>query len=237
MVGCRHILVTFTLQHKVGDPLPRLLSALLGALRTVKGGSAWRDFARRVGGLGSVRSLEVTYGANGWHPHLHELAFFEGAVDLREIVGFLRSRWLAALSASGFTAGWLHGLDVRFASDQIVAYVAKWGHEPKWSAAHEVAKHIVKRRRGSFTPSDLLALAPSSARAALLWLEYAAAMHGLHPLQWSRGLRAKLGLPASECVDLAESTDSAILVLQISPKRWRRVVDANLRADILESFA
>jgi hypothetical protein len=125
MVGCRHIPVTFTLQHKVGDPLPRLLSALLGALRTVKGGFAWRDFTRRVGGLGSVRSLEVTYGANGWHPHLHELAFFEGAVGLREIVGFLRSRWLAALNASGLTAGWLHGSDVRFASDQIVAYVAR----------------------------------------------------------------------------------------------------------------
>jgi hypothetical protein len=57
MAGCRHVLVTYTLQHKIGDRLPRLLSALLSALRAFEGGSARRDFTQRVGGLGSVRSL------------------------------------------------------------------------------------------------------------------------------------------------------------------------------------
>jgi hypothetical protein len=62
-------------------------------------------------------------------------------------------------------------------------------------------------------------------------------MHGLHHLQYSRGLRAKLGLPATESVDLSLPADpSDVLVLQIPPKRWLRIVDAHSRADILESF-
>jgi hypothetical protein len=57
MAGCRHVLVTYTLQHRIGDRLPRLLDALLGALRAFEGGSAWRDFTRCASWLGSVRSL------------------------------------------------------------------------------------------------------------------------------------------------------------------------------------
>jgi hypothetical protein len=53
------------------------------------------------GYLGFVRALEVTHGANGWHPHLHVLVFTENAltdqqVDLMRHV--LWGKWEARVS-------------------------------------------------------------------------------------------------------------------------------------------
>ena len=35
----------------------------------------------RQGFKGLIRSLEVTHGANGWHPHTHELWFLKGSAE------------------------------------------------------------------------------------------------------------------------------------------------------------
>lgn len=234
-----HVLVTYTLRHKLGDPLDRLVSALLDALRAFRSGAAWQAFKGRVGWLGSVRSLEVTYSAaNGWHPHLHELAFFDDAVDVGSFLDFLRTRWLKVLQANGFTASYLAGLDARFAKSDIADYIAKVGSEPRWTSAHELSKHVVKRGRvASVTPLDLLSRArQGDAKASALWQEYAAAMFRRHHLQWSRGLRAQLGLDAQKSDAALAQSESDAPYFTIRPDRWRRIVNSGGRGDLLESL-
>lgn len=234
-----HVLVTYTLRHRRGDPLQVLLTSLLNSIRDFKSGAAWQSFARRVGWVGSVRSLEVTYGAAGWHPHLHELAFFSEVVDVGTFLNFLRMRWIKVLQLSGATASYSAGLDARFAKCDIANYIAKFGSHPRWTSAHELSKHVVKRGRAeSVTPLDLLSQASQGdASAAALWQEYAISMFRRHHLQWSRGLRDRLGLDAAPSdAALAVSSEDSAPFFQIRADRWSRIVAAGARADLLSSF-
>lgn len=70
------ILITYTVAHHAGQSLNDLLSGMLEAFRAMKAGRSWYLLKDESGLIGSVRSLEITYGANGWHPHLHELALY-----------------------------------------------------------------------------------------------------------------------------------------------------------------
>lgn len=64
------------------------------AWRRMTAGRVWRDFTADSGWV-AVRSLEVTHGAHGWHPHLHLLVSTAVPLD-----GFafaaLASRWRAS---------------------------------------------------------------------------------------------------------------------------------------------
>src|SRR6185503_16585697 len=75
------LLVTFTFRHERRDRLTDLLARLVGkgkqrgAFQWMKSGKQWQEILRDVEWVGSVRALEVTYGDNGWHVHIHELVF------------------------------------------------------------------------------------------------------------------------------------------------------------------
>jgi len=71
MLG-RWQLLTITLRHREGMRLQKLMAGLMKAWRRARqGGKIQRIWAERV--TGSVRAVEVTYGENGWHPHIHVL--------------------------------------------------------------------------------------------------------------------------------------------------------------------
>jgi hypothetical protein len=71
-LGGRWQMVTVTLRHREGVPLKRLRDGLARAWRrTRQGGRIQRVWEERV--TATVRAAEVTYGANGWHPHIHVL--------------------------------------------------------------------------------------------------------------------------------------------------------------------
>lgn len=103
----RCAMLTLTVRHGAGDDLAALRKALANAWRGFTRGNAWKGFCRRHRVVGYVRALEVTHGeANGWHPHLHILLLFEGALPERECfeldvglrwlprdVGWLVDRW------------------------------------------------------------------------------------------------------------------------------------------------
>ncbi len=63
-------MVTLTARHKRSDSLDQTLATIEGAFRKLwsgRNGERWRVSGLRL----VVKSLEVTYGDNGWHPHLH----------------------------------------------------------------------------------------------------------------------------------------------------------------------
>ncbi|WP_344098564.1 protein rep, partial [Nocardiopsis tropica] len=72
-------MVTLTLQHHKRHKLADLLDSLGDAWKALLSGSQWAGDPKRgrkgerarMGVLGFVRSIEATYGENGWHPHIH----------------------------------------------------------------------------------------------------------------------------------------------------------------------
>jgi hypothetical protein len=71
------LLVTLTFQHGAGDALADILVRFAAAREDLHRQRAFRELLKSVGYVGDVRTLEVTHGANGWHPHTHDLLFTE----------------------------------------------------------------------------------------------------------------------------------------------------------------
>jgi hypothetical protein len=122
--GLHPVLLTFTMRHGAGDRLVDLLSILKGAKKALHQSRQWRG----LGVVGHVTATEVTFGDNGWHPHLHVLAImpsqdWRGLDDLGDV-------WLRALRGSKKNPrggdGNGHAYRVQDAS-AAGDYVAKWG--------------------------------------------------------------------------------------------------------------
>ena len=63
-------MLTLTVPHKKGDSLETLMLAMEAAYTNIQGTLAYKDI-RLLYSAYFVRSLEVTYGSNGFHPHFH----------------------------------------------------------------------------------------------------------------------------------------------------------------------
>lgn len=66
------LFVTFTLQHKKGDRLQELHGKLLQAFNFANKHRSWIEAKSKVP-VEYLRTLEVLYGSNGWHPHIHSV--------------------------------------------------------------------------------------------------------------------------------------------------------------------
>ena len=239
-------LVSLTLQHSSGDKLKDSLGALLHARDRLKNGRAWQNFCRDFGIVGTISSLETTYGVNGWHPHSHNLLIARRRLDAGAVHDFLFPRWLAGLSECDRSATSDRGVDVRTAQSDVSAYVAKFGREPKnpkrpfgWTIEHELTKSVSKMSRGDqgFTPLDLLqAFLVGDKRAGKLWQEYAGIFKGRHQLQWSRGLRSLLGLGKLESDQeiAARADEPAVLLATLSLHQWQVILGNDARGELLE---
>jgi len=230
-------MVTLTFSHQVHDSLPVLQRQLAAALRRFQSGKYYGALKAEFGFWGHVRALEVTHGANGWHPHVHMLVFLEGAdtnarrEELRERLFHL---WRLACKRSGLgEPSEKHGVRVD-GHNRAGEYVAKWGLES------ELTKQVVKEGRGaSRSPMGILAdwLDGGDLEDAALFEQYACAMKGARQLVWSRGLRELLGLGAElSDEELAaaderqfEDVDLASIPLPV----WRLVVKYDVRGQLL----
>ena len=92
---------TFTMSHDRGEELDGLWTILSQGWAFMTAGRQWVDFRNQFGLVGWVKSVEVTHGANGWHPHVHVLFFidapmndFDRGDDYQHFRRSLRSRWI-----------------------------------------------------------------------------------------------------------------------------------------------
>jgi hypothetical protein len=237
-------MLTFTLRHDRSDKLETVLNALRTSHRRFKAGRSWYHFTDKFEWHGSVTALEVTHGDNGWHPHLHELVFFQpiSAAVWRTFTADARQRWLDALSAGGRDATWENGLTVRDSDQDVYEYIAKYGHEPveiMWTIDREIAKAPVKKaREGGRTPFQLLLdYGEGDKHAGILFQEYARTFKGRAQLFWSRGLRSALDLDDFQSDDdlAAALPDEYIVLTSLSPFQWRKVMmlEKDIRAEII----
>ncbi|MUR92324.1 rolling circle replication protein, Rep63 protein [Acinetobacter baumannii] len=206
--GGEVFLLTLTNSHSANHALKSLISGQKKALRLFFGGRKAVELFTKLGRKYQIRSFEVTYGQNGWHPHFHILLFLDGSFDRSfNIRDDLAKHWINCCIKSGLPAPSMeHGLDLRDGK-YADRYVSKWGIE------HELTKgHIKKGRNGGFTPFDLLQLSIDDEivygrSTSRLYQEFAISFKGARQLVWSRGLKAYLGIDEKSDEELAEETE------------------------------
>lgn len=236
-MGYVPVMVTLTLSHHKGDKLKDLLNALLGSVRSFKSGRAFQAIKSEYGYVGSVRSLETTWGLlrvddNGSHPHCHDLWFLEpiAATKLDNLENELKKLWSRVLKRRGYDASWKHGLTVKTGDTAIYEYLAKYGHEPadkRWSVEWELTKaHTKKASDKGVTAFQLLELYDAgNEEAGRLFQEYSAVFHGRAQLIWSRGLRRLLGMDDEQSdSELAAEDNSGELLTVLSRITWYKLL-------------
>lgn len=243
--GLTPLLITYTLSHRVTNTLQFTLWRLMRAFDLFKNGKQWVSLAHNYGWKGSVRALEITYGANGWHPHLHELAFVEHIAydDLPGVRSALAKRWQDKVEKAGGSASLGHGLDLKKSWKDVAEYVAKFGHQPandKWDLSEEVTKGTSKvSAKEGRTPFMLLwDYANGDGASGALFEEYALTMKGRNQLTWSRGLRDLLGMtePEPEDQELVDEpvTETEQVMLSLDNDAWTTIRKAGKRTELLE---
>ncbi|MFD8417536.1 hypothetical protein ACFV2Q_38385 [Streptomyces sp. NPDC059650] len=236
-----------------------------GQGRPVGPATVWQQgFRERWGIVGTTRTIEITWGANGWHSHAHVLIWTEDpATDAlaEAIEEELYARWAQRCTAVGLPTparGEIRekdgkrvgkGVDVTAATrenaDALGRYVVKL--QEGGSLAMEMTRSDLKVARGQKgkTALELAAYAAAGNEEALaLWHEFEFATRGVQCLTWSRGLRERL----APLVELDEREDDEIPDEEVAetPEApslliardawWRAIVPVyGARADILHA--
>jgi hypothetical protein len=231
------LLLTLTLPHGPGDALAPRLNLVSTALKACFKGSGWERRRDRLGYVGSIRSVEVTWGEDtGWHPHVHVLVLFDrqvGEARAEDFRAWVYGRWNGFCEDRGFgTVHPVHGVDVEVVSTSgdLSRYLGK-AEGGAWEVGQEVARGDAKRgRAGRMAPFELLAefVDTGEARLYALWMEYEAATFGKSAIHWSPGLRAKLlgDEPEESDEELAAAEGlSADVLVQVLEDAERRRAD------------
>ena len=243
--GFKCVMITLTFPHQWGDDLKQLLALQAKAFRKLRGGKAWTKLRQRYGQEGLIRSLEITHGQNGWHPHTHEIWIVDAKADAQALQDEITDRWIAACQAVGLSAPeqeWdhrLHGVDVMDNASSS-DYMSKQNHDgASWGADHEATKTSSKAARGkSRSPFQILASAAENSYDAKLYTDYTFALKGRAQLFWSRGLKARVLVPEVSDQDLADgAADNAETKEQgeafyavLDLQQWWTVVHYNAQA-------
>ena len=240
------LMVTFTAPHDLGMPLGELLPLVARGFTSVIAGGPWQRLKKRVPVAGQIRSIEVTHGPNGWHPHAHCLLFIEGNASAGQIADtgrHVRSRWRKFIVKAGYRPpSDLHGVDIQVCTSAAEAglYIAKT--QDGKSPGNEMARSDLKSgRAGHRTPFEILGeIADTGDLDHLpLWHEYENATKGHQAITWSKGLRRLLlGVePERSDEEIAAEEVGGDLVLEISTGAWREVTrNLGLETRLLEAF-
>ncbi|MEI8120272.1 MAG: protein rep [Actinomycetes bacterium] len=222
-LGMSVYMFTVTIPHGMGDDVKTLLASMNDAWRATTSNRAGKEFRASLGLVGTVRTLEATYGENGFHPHFHVLFFTQGSQDPDSMKARFLPIWQKACVKHGLgVPSEAHGVTVQDGS-YAAAYVSKWGIESEMTKGH-----LKTGREGSMSPMDLLrAGVAGDDRLKRLWLVYAAAFKGMRQLVYSPGLKALLMPSVGDLTDeeLAAQQDdpSAAYFATIPPEAWTAI--------------
>lgn len=235
-------LLTFTFRHDLSLPLQDGLDRMQEAQRKMKGRRAYKAIMDAAGAVGSIKALEVTYGENGWHPHVHMLVL--GKPDRLDDLQGVRGIWADVVFKCGLGRVNEHGFDVR-GGDYAAEYVAKYGKEPSavsraalnswWTTSHELTRGHMKagQRMAGATPFTLLRwfLDNGDTHAGALFAEYAGIFKGRRQLFYSPGLKEKLDLFALERTRKEKEKPS--LVMRLDWDDWSAILRHEARWHVL----
>lgn len=233
------VMASYTFPHRVDQPLALLLRLQQEAIKTLREGKAYKVLMAACGHAGRIRTLEITHGKNGWHPHTHELLIVSPAADPLRMKAVLAELWLKACRKVGLFQPerddeWsflAHAVDVRDGDEGAAAYLAKMDDQNKWGLSHEMTKGSSKQGRASGVHPFKLAADVSTSE---LFMEYVKAVKGSRQLVWSRGLKAAVGLDDKTDEEIAqEETTRVTDRIPLTPDDWRKVIRNDARYELI----
>ncbi|UED78129.1 protein rep [Brevibacillus sp. DP1.3A] len=228
--GGRVAMLTLTFSHKFDDKLSDTIVRFQKAIERLRSGKRYKLLMDKLGLIGTIRSMEITYGINGFHPHVHILYLYENKVVLKEIEKVFFDLWLLACKANDLTTQEQYG--AKFEDGKKAdGYVSKWGLE------EEVTKsHSKKGRNGGLTPFDFLRMYVEieDEKYLRLFEEYAHATKSKRQLTWSKGLKDRFLIEEKSDEDLAqEKTEQADLLGEIDYDTWKWILRLEKRGEFL----
>ncbi|AXH76982.1 MAG: replication protein [Inoviridae sp.] len=243
-------MVTFTFPHVKTDSLSDLLLLQRDAFRRLRSGRGWLEIKKLMKYEGLVRSLEITHGANGWHPHTHELWISSVPVllsDRPEVQSLIIDRWEKACISAGLLdplddlkvkAFRIRSVDIRWEVDST-DYLAKQDSSRAWGVESELALSRTKKGRaaGVHPHEFLIRQAPGDREK---YIELVDTMKKLRTRQlyWSPGLKAACGLTDKTDEELAdENQQIAVFFASLTSDQWSYVRGNGVRAHVLEAVA
>jgi len=232
-MGWQVMLLTATVPHGLGDDVNGMLDHMLKAWRKMTDDRQGKQLRKLFDIRGTIRTLEVTDGQNGFHPHFHALLFIGSTFSPESVQAGFLPLWQDACVKSGLPCpSDYRGLRVDDGS-WAAKYASKWGLEDEMVRGH------MKTSKGDkgMTPWDLLRdiLQNRSQRSEERFRLYAAAFKGRRQLYWSNGLKAKLGVEEVSDEELvAIEEESAFVLAELTEDQWRAVLATNSEAALLD---
>lgn len=234
VLGLQVALVTLTVPHGLGDDVSIIVDKMSAAWKRLWQGKAGMLLRESLGLFGHIRALEVTHGANGFHPHFHALLFFHPDQVKPGAWEKFGPRWQTVAVRSGLP----RPSDERGCQiddgKKAAAYVAKgvWGLESELTKGH-----VKTGKKGSRTPFDLLrAYMVGDKAAGALWRVYVDAFAGRRQLHWSKGLKKLLAIADLSDDEIANKPDDeqSLLLAVITDEQWRLIYRRGFEAAVLD---
>jgi hypothetical protein len=158
-MGFRIVHAVLTVRHTRGEALADVFNALADAWRRMGKDRALRP---HWSGLGYARAVEITFGKNGWHPHIHMVLVIPPERDVYELEEALWEAWSGAVLEVGWAPSdrqaYFYEI-VETATDivEVARYIAKTTNS--WGIGAEVAGGPRKKSTEGLTPLQLLGAA------------------------------------------------------------------------------
>jgi hypothetical protein len=263
-LGLHFSLITLTAPHSAGDSIYNLVPMMNDAHSRFWRGNPAKRFKDKYGILGHIRSFEITYGKNGWHPHFHLIVVskrplpttqkkgFKPTIQQTDEYNWILNRWQNSAMRSGLSSPNEYGLDIQDGS-KAGEYITKFGSDGEllkthsgnyvtWDMADELSKANSKKGKGdSLSPFELLeqyklTTGDEKHKYKQLYLDYSRAMTGVTLLKWSRGLRDvfDLGQELTDEEIINETQDQSDLVAHVTPFEWKVILKKRLRTTLIE---
>lgn len=234
------VMITFTFPHAKTDKLAELLKKFKVALKSFKSGRPFIRFKKEFGYKGLIRSLEVTHGENGWHPHTHELFFVLDDIDEDKFASDVRGMWWNFCLSVGLVKDkprkkkefFAHAIDVKFKCSTS-EYLAKQDDAKHWGVDREIARGVGKSENIN-KGKHPFKLADENNHE--LFIEYTTAIKNTAQIYWTPGLKDLVGVNDidDETAAELEGEDEVIDVGNIPKRLWHTVTKKELRANVLE---
>jgi hypothetical protein len=207
---------------------------MLKAWRNVNSGTrVGKELHKKIGFKGSIRAIEVTYGDNGFHPHIHALLFLDSDVSTTTVQAGYSALWQVACPRVGLPAP-SDARGCRVDDNRGAGlYVSKWGLESEMVMGHT---KIAADGKGK-TPWDLLRawIDDNDEKSRDLFKVYADAFKGRRQLHWSIGLKALLSIADMTDEELVNQQDEPAYVLaELTVEEWRAIYKNKKESAVLD---
>lgn len=242
--------LTLTLAHDKSQTLQQVWDTVSDAWSAVINTGAWRGDkwnegdAKRFGVVHWLKTVEATYGKNGWHVHIHCLLFLDKTLTVderRTMEDRIYKRWRGGAERKGFKAPTRkHGVKIEQAlreksASELGSYMVKGALS---SVADTLSREMTSgqvskqaRSEDNRTPFQILDSISRSGDFSSknpdvqIWWEWEKSSLGRRQMTWSKGAKQALGvldLEDAEAEELSEETTSSYEVAQVDFDEWNR---------------